>query len=207
MLPAVTFIGDPEREHVARSVAREFQKRGLRVGYLRERGVPRREEKLEFPGMLEVYSDGLFFHQEGISEGFEHLVFRFFPDYDLVVAEGFAEEELVPKVEVALTGGPLLRGQVPGVLAVVTEAEVEGVQCFGPEEIPSLVDYLEEAILRPFRKAGHSVLFVNGRRIPMKKYVQETLAGVVEGFVSRLKMTEGAQEIEVRIILEKNPEK
>jgi molybdopterin-guanine dinucleotide biosynthesis protein B len=44
-------------------------------------------------------------------------------------------------------------------------------------------------------------LLVNGEKIPLKDFIQEALAGTVQGFVKTLKLNKDIKEIELRIKL------
>ena len=72
------------------------------------------------------------------------LAGRYFADMDIVLAEGFKQAAGVDKIEVRRdAGAPVLRGQVAGVVATVTDlAGVDGV-VFGRDDIAALVDWIE----------------------------------------------------------------
>ena len=50
-------------------------------------------------------------------------------------------------------------------------------------------------------------MLVNGRKIVLKSFIQESLAGTVKGYVESLKLTENIDEIELRIRFEDEPER
>jgi molybdopterin-guanine dinucleotide biosynthesis adapter protein len=71
----------------------------------------------------------------------------FFPEMDIVIGEGFKEATDVPKIEVH-RGGPLLREQVRGVIAVATDRELAGGTIFALHEHLRLAEFIEERFLR-----------------------------------------------------------
>jgi len=85
---------------------------------------------------------------------------------------------------------------------VLTDLEVKGalrVKAEGSAE--AVASSIEEALLRG-NLDEEVELFVNGRPIPMKGYVKETLKGVLLGFIKPLKGVEWPpKEVEVRIAL------
>ncbi|HIE32847.1 MAG TPA: hypothetical protein EYP81_02200 [Thermodesulfobacteriaceae bacterium] len=204
LIPVVTFVGFVEKRALVEAVAQELKGRGYKVGLIREKSSPVKTSSLPFPGQAEVNFGQISLVQELDHEDFEHLIYRLFEGYDIVLGEGFVEIESIPKIEVARASVSrnLFKGKISGVLAVVSDFEVPGSRSFPFEAISEIASFIEEHILLPLKRDVKTVLFVNGRRIPIKKYVRETLAGVIEGFVSRLKMTEGAREIEIKIRLE-----
>jgi len=197
-------VGGGEKWALVEAVAQELQSRGYKVGLIREKICSEEYIPLRFPGQAEVNRTRISLLQEFGSESFEHMIYRLFEGYDIVLGEGFAEVKNIPKIEVAGASGArnLSRGKIVGVVAVVSDFEEPRNRNFPPEDIPQIASFIEDDLLLPCKREVKTLLFVNGRRIPIKRYVQETLAGIIEGFVSRLKMTEGAREIEIKIRLE-----
>lgn len=127
------------------------------------------------------------------------LAHRYFPDVDIVVAEGFKKAKKVPKIEVFVRDDQRLRDEVNGVVAVATNLEgVAGDYVFRLDEAAEIALFIEKRFLN---KASEEVasLFVNGNKIPIKTYIQEALAGTVGGFVNTLKVSEDIKELDLRI--------
>ncbi len=199
MVPVLSFFGSDKRVVLINEVVNEFLKRGKRVGVIRER----RGELLGKELQAEVEVCGEFVRAfQRIEEDFKHLLGRFFYGCDLVLAEGFKDISWIPKVWVAEVGTSL--PEVVNLVAVVSEegAKFGELAVFSPAEVEGLVYWIETEVLSGFWARNTAMLFVNGRFIPMKRYVQETLAGIIEGFVSRLKMTEGARFVEISVRLD-----
>jgi molybdopterin-guanine dinucleotide biosynthesis protein B len=73
---------------------------------------------------------------------------RFFADMDIVVGEGFKEAADAPKIEV-YRGGPRLRGQVSGVIAVASDCGLVEENSFGLDESGRIADFIQERFLPP----------------------------------------------------------
>ncbi len=129
------------------------------------------------------------------------LAHRYFADVDIVIGEGFKTARQVAKIEVLRNQDQMLRNQVHGVIAVATDLEgVVGDYIFRLHESQEIAQFIEKRFLLD-KSAGHErvALLVNGKKIPLKNFVQEILAGAVEGFVGSLKCTDQVEEIELRI--------
>ncbi len=130
------------------------------------------------------------------------LAHRYFGDADIVIGEGFKHARKVPKIEVRRNADQDLRQEVHGVMAVVTDLEVSGDYIFRSNESKEIALFIEKRFIRSrARGPERASLLVDGRKIPLKEFVQDCLAGTVEGFIEALKLTDGAQEIELRIRL------
>uniref|UniRef100_UPI004056A1D0 molybdopterin-guanine dinucleotide biosynthesis protein B n=1 Tax=Candidatus Electronema sp. TaxID=2698783 RepID=UPI004056A1D0 len=75
------------------------------------------------------------------------IVRCFFTDMDIVIGEGFKEAADVPKIEVFRGGGPRLRGQVSGVIAVASDCALHEENSFGLHEHSRIVDFIEAQFL------------------------------------------------------------
>ena len=133
------------------------------------------------------------------------LAHRYFPDVDIVIGEGFKTARKIPKIEVCRNPDQMLRNEVHGVIAVVTDLDdIAGDYIFRPNESLELAQFIEKRLLsgsgRGLEKAA---LLVNGHKIPLKEFVQESLAGTVHGFIRSLKLVDEITEIELRIKLRK----
>ena len=137
--------------------------------------------------------------------GIDELVDRYIEDVDIVVAEGF-KGALNPKIEVwrkAAGEAPVLLTD-PHLLAVATDdKETElPVPRIDIDDVKGVADLVEEKVLGSAgRDGGEKVcLYVNGKRIPMKDFVQDFVAGAVLGMAASLKGTEGPiRELSLKI--------
>lgn len=128
------------------------------------------------------------------------LVERYLGDVDLVLAEGY-KRGTWPKIEVCRAArSQALLCRPEEVLAVISDLALE-VPCprFGLDDVVAVADFLEQHFLRGRAAAREAVsLYVDGRPVPLKPFVQEMLAGAVRGMLAGLKETAG-QEIELRL--------
>ncbi len=213
MPPVVTFIGwhDSGKTTVLCKVIEALKDKGYRIGVIKSSkhtGVEFDSPHSDTDRLAKAGADMVAFVSPdqmvvmGKNRGLALLTMahRFFPDVDLVIGEGFKNAEDVDKIVVE--GGKSsqdLTDLVSGVIAVVTNKPVAGFHLFRPEEIREISEFLEERYILKARQMASASLVVNGRKIPLKGFVQDCLAGTVSGFISSLKHTEGAREIEISI--------
>ncbi|WP_458774231.1 molybdopterin-guanine dinucleotide biosynthesis protein B [Desulforhopalus sp. 52FAK] len=132
------------------------------------------------------------------------LAHRYFPDVDIVIGEGFKRARKIPKIEVFRNNDQKLRDEVHGVIAVATNIEgVAGDYVFRLDEAREIALFIQKRFLTKKYGGEKTALLVNGNKIPIKEYIQEALAGTIEGFVKTLKCNDNLEEIEVRIRLGK----
>ena len=211
----VSFIGwhDSGKTTLATQVISHLKEAGYRVAVIKstkETGIP-----FDMPGtdtykhrlagadsILLVAPDQMVLMTENSNQSLITLAHRYFFDVDIVIGEGFKNARHVAKIEV-LRSDQLLRDKVTGVIAVATDQEdVAGDNVFRLHQAREIAAFIEQRFLQdPRRGAERASLLVNGNKIPLKKFVQESLAGTVAGFVKSLKFTENVQEIELRIKL------
>ncbi len=130
------------------------------------------------------------------------LVHRYFGDVDIVIGEGFKHARKISKIEVRKNKDQDLRQEVHGVIAVATDLDISGDYVFRLNESREIALFIEKRFLRDKdRRPERASLLVDGRKIPLKEFVQDCLAGTVVGFVEALKLTDDAKEIEMRIRL------
>ncbi len=135
------------------------------------------------------------------------LAHRFFSDKDIVIAEGFKNSGQIAKIEVSRGDTPLLRDQVHGVIAIATDRNIIGDYIFRLDESSEITDFIEKRFLAQTEKTpDRTILLINNRKITLKSYIQESLAGTVAGFVRTLKLDKNINEIELRIRLDDNDE-
>lgn len=132
------------------------------------------------------------------------IVYRFIHDVDVVIAEGFKNERHIAKIEVYRGDKELLKEQVNGVVALVTEKDIPDEIVFRPDQQLHITDFIIQKYINDSKLPDtEAVLFVNGKKVPMKGFVQDALAGTVQGFVSSLKRTENPHTMEIIIKLKK----
>ncbi|WP_457756351.1 molybdopterin-guanine dinucleotide biosynthesis protein B [Thermodesulfatator indicus] len=206
MVPVIAFIGCEERKEIIDKIAAELKECGYKIGLLKEVTFPRKQlAPLDVSAVARLYFGRLFLEQEVDNENFDYIITRIFDGYDIVIADGFAHVDRIPKFEVLKKGiyENSLKGKVSSLIASISDYPIENGKNFSLEEIKEITEFIEEHLIKAAREEISAVLYVNGRRIPLKKYVRKTLAGVIEGFVKPLKMTENAQNILIKVKINK----
>lgn len=216
MIPIISFIGwhDVGKTTVARQVVSHLKEQGLRVAVIKST----KNSGIEFdrPGSdTDTYKkagadavslmapDQFFFSSSRPNIDLIALIHRFFRDYDIVIGEGFKHERKIPKIEVVRGDADLPRNQVYGIIATVTDQQITGSHIFRFDESKEIADFIINRYIK--KKEGvneKALLQVNGKRIPMKGFVQDALTGTILGFVKTLKQTDNIKEIDIRIKLE-----
>jgi len=215
MIPIVSFIGwqNSGKTTIAQQVVTILKEKGYRVwvvksthhtsiNFDRENSDTRTYCKAYADAVTLLAPDQMVTIDQRPDAKLSEIVERFVHDADIVIGEGFKNERHIFKIEVTRGESELLKDQVNGVVAVVTDRDIEFEQVFLPDQARDIADFIEKHyILTPERHKTEAVLFVNGKKIRMKGFVQDALAGTVYGFVSSLKKTDGPKNIEVRIAL------
>ena len=131
------------------------------------------------------------------------IAHRYFPDVDIVIGEGFKNAVQVEKIEVVRDPKQRLREDVEGVIAVATDQDIDYEPLFNLNESRAVAAFIKNRFLTDMLPAEpqKATLWVNGRKIPLKEFVQEALTETVAGFVKSLNGTDNAEEIELHIKL------
>ena len=218
MPPIVTFIGwhDSGKTTLASRVVHHLKQLGYQVAVIKstkETGIV-----FDTPGtdththrsagadsVMLVAPDQMVLMTDNRSESLTSLVHRYFPEADIVIGEGFKKARHVSKIEVFRNSesNELLRNSVSGVIAVASDEPISGDHIFRLHEAAEIASFIEKRFLQGgARGADHTTLLINGNRVPMKFFVQDALAGTINGFVHSLKLrNSNAKIIDIRIIL------
>jgi molybdopterin-guanine dinucleotide biosynthesis protein B len=218
MPPIITFIGwhDCGKTTLASQVVRHLKERGYTIAVIKstkETGLVLDQEGTDTYSYRQAGADAVTLiapDQMVMTTGnpgkrLTTLAHRFFADVDLVVGEGFKEERQVAKIEVSRGDCQLLRDQVTGVIAIATDRKISGDYIFRLDESRKIADFIEKRFLTEEKRLQEqTILLVNDNKIVMKDFVQEVLAGTVEGFIKSLKINqEDIGKIELRIKIKK----
>ncbi len=123
-------------------------------------------------------------------------------DYDLVLAEGFKQED-APKIEVQRKEtGPLLT-DLKRLLAVVSDEPIETkARRFSWADTKGLADLLEAGFIKPQRE--RLSLYINGAPVVLTSFPREFIDNVVLAMAASLKGVGEVKTLEIR--LRKGPE-
>lgn len=120
-------------------------------------------------------------------------------DIDIILAEGYKRSGRL-KVEISRSevSTELLCSEDELVALVSDVQHPVRVPQFGLDDVRGLADFLEKAYLRRRRREAVT-LMVDGKRVPIKGFVQDMLDRAVRGMVSTLHGTEGAGTIVLKL--------
>lgn len=218
MIPIVSFIGwqNSGKTTIARQVVANLREKGLRVAVIksthhtsinfdREDSDTRAYNKAGADSVTLLAPDQMATISHTPEMKLTDIVHRYYHDVDIVIGEGFKNERHIAKIEVTRDDSELLKDQVNGVIGFVTNRPLSEDNVFRPDQITEIADFIVQQFLENTdQPETEAVLFVNGKKVPMKGFVQDALAGTVYGFVKSLKKTENTQSIELRIKLNKH---
>ncbi len=115
----------------------------------------------------------------------EDIAHLFAEDYDIVLAEGFKQDN-APKIEVhrRQVGSPLKN--VKKLAAIVTDESLDTkARQFSLDDVTGLVDLLETGFIRP--KENRVTLLVNDIDIPLSGFPKDYIAGILAAMASGLR--------------------
>jgi len=213
MIPIVSFIGwqDSGKTTIAQQVVSILKNRGLRVAVVksthhtsidfdREHSDTHTYCRADADCVTLLAPDQMVTFSSAPQTKLFDLVQRTFLDVDIVIGEGFKNERHIAKIEVSRREGDLLKDQVNGVVALVTNRNLPEETVFRPDQAADIADFIIEKYIHDDQRTElEAILFVNGKKVPMKGFVQEALAGTVLGFIDSLKKTENPRSLELRI--------
>jgi molybdopterin-guanine dinucleotide biosynthesis protein B len=133
------------------------------------------------------------------------IVAAYFADEDLVLTEGYKSGNKA-KIEVCrkeLQSGPIC-SPADRLLAVVSDFSMElEVPCFDLEDVSGVADFIEERF--PRRRTGPElVVRLDGKRLPMKSFVQDFVKGSILGMLSTLRGYKNPARIDISVKLEED---
>ena len=215
MAAIVTFIGwhDSGKTTLATQVVSHLKAFGFKVAVIKstnETGIifdtpgtdTDKHRQAGADSILLVAPDQMVLQTKNSDLSLTTLAHRYFPDVDIVIGEGFKGARRVSKIEVVRDPNQMLRNEVHGVIAVATDLDIADDYVFRLDQAKEIASFIRKRFLKDGEKPFDMVsLLVNGKKIPLKGFVQEALAGTVAGFVKSLKFSDDAAEIELRIKL------
>lgn len=215
MSAIVTFIGwyDSGKTTLVRDVVVQLKTLGYRVAVIKsskESGIgfdtpgsdTFQHKQAGADSVMLVAPDQMVLQTGNNNLSLRTLAHRYFPDADIVIGEGFKTARKVAKIEVVRNREQNLRDEVHGVVGVATDLEgIAGDYVFKLNEAEEIALFIQKRYFLDKAKREVTVLLVDGNKVPIKNYIQDALAGVVEGFVKTLKIGRDIKEIELRIKL------
>jgi molybdopterin-guanine dinucleotide biosynthesis protein B len=133
----------------------------------------------------------------------EELVGRYFWEEDIILTEGYKRSPF-PKIEIyrsAVESKPIC-SRDDHLIAVVTDDPMElEVPSFHFHEVAEVADFIESRYLKD-RKQHSVIVYLDGKRLPMKEFVQDFFLGAVKGMLSTLRGWKKAEALDIHIRLE-----
>ncbi len=210
----ITFIGwhDSGKTTLASQVVSHLKKDGYRVAVIKsseELGIgfdtpgtdSYKHKEAGADSVLFVAPDQMVMMTENAGQPLTSLVHQYFTDVDIVIGEGFKTAVGVAKIEVVRDHKQHLRDQVEGVIAVATTLDISCPKVFDLNDSLTIAAFIRQHFLAnaPPQVPARATLWVNGRQVPLKSFIQNALSETVAGFVKSLNGTENAKEIKISI--------
>ncbi len=206
MVPLISFTGSADLEEFVSKVLDLLKERGYRVAVLKEgiTEIPLEGYKADGVCSLNSGKVSLFRGVDGFN--LKYLSFLLFDDYDIVVCLGVEGPDL-PRFELLdrSKGLDCLENR-KNVIGVVSDKGFEGIRTFPLDRPEELVNFIEDKFIKRREDSfpDEVELFVNGRRVPMKHYVKETLREILFGFIKPLKGIDyPVEKLDIRIVVGK----
>lgn len=214
MIPVISIIGQQENE--VRSISSRLVEQLRRQGYSvatvqaaagdhRHAPLPLKEAGAEAWNKedknIRLVSDLMTMHIQENTTNICQLVSRHFPDCDIVIAEGFADDHHIPKVALtsdSCTVEHFTRMNIKRIIQAIPEKHAAGVATSDLNKCRELADFIEQRFLVKTAKE-QTILFINGKKIALNPFIQKILSGTVLGLTDTLKKTEGAKRIDLLI--------
>jgi molybdopterin-guanine dinucleotide biosynthesis protein B len=134
----------------------------------------------------------------------DKVVAAYFSSEDLVLTEGYKSGNKA-KIEICRKAlqSETLCSKADRLLAVVSDFSVElDVPRFELDDVSGVADFIEERF--PRKSAGPEVVLkLDGKKVPMKTFVQEFVMGGILGMLSTLRGYENPRHIDISIRLKK----
>ena len=160
MVPVVTFIGfhDSGKTTLASRVVGYLNEKGYRVAVIKsskDLGISfdtpdtdtAKHRAAGAESVLFVAPDQIVLQGPNPSLPLIELARRYFADVDIVIGEGFKQEEGVKKIEVLRDRTKLLRDRVSNVVAVATDLDMSGEDIFSLDDSRGIADFIIKEII------------------------------------------------------------
>ena len=133
------------------------------------------------------------------------IIATYFSDEDVVLTEGYKGGNKA-KIEICrkdVQSQPLC-GKEDRLLAVVSDFSLSlDVPHFALEDISGVAGFIEDRFLKK-KTEPRVVLRLDGKKVPMKSFVQEFVMGGIMGMISTLRGFENPKQVDITIRLKKN---
>ncbi len=184
---AICIVGADDKANLelARSLGRRLAAGGIKVGMIQAgEGV---ELQSGLAGEVRLGPGGMVVQSSnGGPLGLEQIMGRYLPGLDLVLSLAHPEDKRA-KIEVVPEGAEPGRLPDPGLKALVSPRPLEvDKPVFGPDQVDALADFVREKVM-PKRQPARVRVLLEGKRLPIKDFVQDILANTIRGMVGSLR--------------------
>ncbi len=184
---AICIVGSDEEHNqdLARELGRRLAAAGLKVGMIQAGGQPKVDQGLA--GEVRLGPGGMVVQSaNGAPMSLEQIMGRYLPGLDLVLTLAHPDEKRA-KIEVVPAGAEPVRLEDPGLKALVCPQPLEvDKPVFGPDQVEALADFVREKVM-PRRQPARVRVLLEGKRLPIKDFVQDILANTIRGMVGSLR--------------------
>jgi len=144
------------------------------------------QDKVAFIGSRQEKSDG----------NILDIINSFFMSFDVVLVEGFKEEENLRKIEILRKDVDIKQNlSLKKVIALVSDVPVETDKpVFKPDEIHKIVNFLEKVMQEEKQKTSVEVI-INGERIFLNDFMQRMVKSLILGMVVPLRRKDAEDKI------------
>ncbi len=124
----------------------------------------------------------------------------FFQEIDLIICEGFKHIKM-PKIEVYrkdIADGLVCSGE-EGLIAVAADEKISNdFPIFDINDIKSIAGFIEDKFISE-ESEDSILLYVNNKKIPLKKFIQDLLINAIFGMISTLKGCESPDQVAIHL--------
>lgn len=218
MLPIISFVGasNSGKTTFLEKLIPELCRRGFRVGTVKHdvhgfemdhQGKDTWRHRKAGAGTIAISSPQRVATIREVDEemDLELLAGRYFWSEDILITEGFKRARF-PKIEVfrsEIEPEPIC-SLSDNLIAIVSDDAVErDVPVFGFDEVQKIADFIQARYLDG-RKQHRLVVHLDGKRLPMKEFVQDFVIGGILGMLSTLRGWKRPRKIDIQIRVEDN---
>lgn len=131
----------------------------------------------------------------------DEIAEEYFEDMDILITEGYKRDNK-PKIEVYrsnLYPEPLCKKD-DNLIAIASDKRIDSsVPCFDINDASSIADFIQEKFILSQEEKPSVKVWINGKKLGVKEFVQDFIKGAVSGMLSALRGTQGAKKIRIDI--------
>jgi molybdopterin-guanine dinucleotide biosynthesis protein B len=213
MLPIISFVGasNSGKTTFLEKLIPELTRRGYRVGTVKHdvhgfemdhQGKDTWRHRHAGAGTIAISSPKRVASIREVDEemDLEQLAGRYFWSEDILITEGFKRAHY-PKIEIfrrAVEAEPIC-SVTDNLIAIVSDDPVDrGVPVFHFDQVGQIADFIQERFLKG-RKQHRLVVHLDGKRLPMKEFVQDFIIGSILGMLATLRGWKQPRKIDIQI--------